>query len=249
MRRGNTSDDLPFWRKEDKTGHAFPSPLLTKFLIPFGSLLIAALALGPNYEKLPSGIILVTVLYLAVVAIVSLTYPAKQVFTWLMEKRIKRQMARRFYAVLEESVKTFKDLTADNRVHGFIYLLQQINSWDEFKGKGFSLTGIAFMRFWLESIENRLSYHRVDDFNNLAWDFSLLFAQYQAFCEQAHQHLESVVTWSANEPRLKDFRTRWNIAREKHVHLINNWEQIAKKVNELAGEHVCIDYYEPLKML
>src|SRR5439155_16534818 len=209
----------------------------TKFLIPFGSLLIATLALGASYEKLPPWVLLAVILYLAVAAVVSLAYPARQVFTWLREKRNRRQLAQRFYVPLEESVKAFKDLTADNRAHSFIYLLQQINSWDELRGRGVSLTGIAFMRSWLESIERRLSNHRVNDFNNIAGDFSILFLQYQTFCEQAHQHLETVITWSTNEPRFKDFRTKWNIARENHMHLAKTWEQAAKKINEMAVEH------------
>src|SRR5207245_6645950 len=103
MRKTNKSFILPLGSDEEEPDHVFPSPLVTKFLIPFGLLLIAALALGENYEKLPQWVLLAAVLYLALVAVVSLAYPAKQVFTWLREQQTQRQMARRFCRGLDET--------------------------------------------------------------------------------------------------------------------------------------------------
>lgn len=249
MRKRNNSDDRLFWSTEDNTEQVFPGPLLTNFLIPLGSLLIAALALGANYEKLPQWVFLVIILYLAVVGLVSLAYPIKQVFAWLKGKYLRRQLAQRFYTSLEENVKALADLTADNRAHGFIYLVQQINNWDAFKEKRISLTGMAFMRHWLESIQRRMEGRSVGEFHSLAWDFSVLLMQYQMFCEDAYRNIESVVGSAAADPRVKDFKISWNVARENQMHLVKDWVQTAKKINEMAGDRVCLDYYEPLKML
>lgn len=68
-------------------------------------------------------------------------------------------------------------------------------------------------------------------------------------CAQAQRHLESVIQWSVPDSRRRDFKGKWNIAREDFVRLIKDWQQVAKKINELAGERVSIEYYEPLRLL
>lgn len=249
MKTKNTFPVHGFFGDSEEPDHDYPGPLLTKFLIPFGALLVAAIALWPNYDKLPGWLILILVSYLLVVAGVSLAYPTKKALTRFFEKRKRKQLAQRYYALLEDRMKAFAELAADNRADGFVYLLQQINNWEELREKRISLTGLAFMRQWMESLQKRLAFHRVDEFSLLAWDFSVILMEYQMFCEQAQQHLQSAIEWSVPDPRRKDFKSKWNIAREDFVHLIKDWQQAAKKINELAGVRVCIDYYTPLRLL
>ena len=127
-------------------------------------------------------------------------------------------------------------------------MLQQINGWDEFRGERLALSSVHFIREWLDSTSKRLEAGRNADFKLVASDLSHVMNQFHYLCVHSQEHLEQLInTKPLVDQRLRQLKQQWNTAREKHMHVIRNWEQAAKRINEMAGEHVCIDYYEPIK--
>lgn len=71
-------------------------------------------------------------------------------------------------------MKTFAELAADNRANGFVYLLQQINNWEELRERRIAFTGVAFMRQWLDSLHKRFAAPCINEFILLTGDISVI---------------------------------------------------------------------------
>lgn len=86
------------------------------------------------------------------------------------------------------------------------------------------------------------------DFKLVASDLSRVIYQYHYLCVRSQEHLEQLINAkSLVDQRLRQLKQQWNTARGEHMHVLRNWEQVAKRFNEMAGERVCLDYYEPIK--
>lgn len=248
MRKFQSSFLFPSPDEEDESHHAYPGLFVTQFLIPFGALVLAGLQFFVG-EKLPVWMHWTVMLCLVVIAGSALIRPTKKAFRWLARRYRYRRAAGTFLAELESNVKTFIELTAEDRASSLVCVMKEINNWEEFRLKPVSLSGMAFLRHSLESLVRRLEMRRRAEFSLLAWDFSELVMEYQRFCRQAHQHLDTSTTWSIPDSQRKHLRTQWNLAREALNHFMKSWEQTAKKINDQTEDRVCIAYYEPLKPL
>ena len=237
--------------QNDKTQDEFSNHLLKDFLIPFGSVLIAAIVfLTANYQ-LPKWAISVVVLYLIIVMVVVMINPIIRIISFFRERQRKKQTAKSFYPQLVDSGKEFVHLI-DGSTNNIIYLLQEIQGWAEISNNPIliDMEHIETIRNWLQSVQKHLDLYRFKDFLHLVSELSSLINQYHRSCVQVQQRLETLVAaGKLPEQRLRYLKREWNLRRENHNLFINKWGNLTKSINESAGDRVCIDYYEPLKTL
>ncbi len=230
-----------------------PSKYVVKdFLIPFGSILISAIALLTGYHKLSKWAITGIYLYIIFIVVMWLYDPLHRLWTSFHKKRKDRNFAKKFHPGLYDISREFGQLIEDNRGDTIFYLLQNINSWEELRGQLIQPDAehISTIRSWHASIEKNFNFYRKKNFPSLAWELSSLIFQHNRFCVQAERRLEGIIRdGKLNEIHLRYLKQEWTLCPERYGQFISKWENLAKNINEKFQERVCIDYYEPIKTL
>ena len=158
--------------------HQSQKPWLTDYLIPVGSLLIAALAFLMQYAQLPRWITVVAVGYLIIVAAVSayIYIPVGRLVSLVAEKRSSRRVSKTYFPRVLESMGVLHQLLARGQADTLLYVLAEATQWDELRGRSSLIDPehVEIMRSWLSSIEGRVERHKRDDFSGLCWEISEL---------------------------------------------------------------------------
>lgn len=228
----------------------FPSKLVSSFLIPFGSVLIAAVALLASTTPIPQWAVAVVVTYLAVAMVISLAYPARKLRIAFQRKRIIQKAARKFYAALVETTGQMSEQVNFHRVNTVANLSQEVSSLVGEQAHQVPVEALRLARSWMETIHRRVDPKSHADFVALARELSAFVSEYHYLCRRVHESIISLISKGLiPEQRLPQVRQQWNLARERQMSLVTSWEQLTKKINGALGERLCNDYYEPLKML
>ncbi len=225
---------------------------LTRYLLPLGSVLIAALALLTQNAQLPKWVIVVAVLYLGVVAGVSLYGPGVSLVSFIQSKWRYQSLRRTYSPKLLECIRGLRQLLAQEHSSTVLHVLQEAAQRDELRSRSvlFDAEYIASLRAWLASIERRIKRYQRNDFSDLCREVGDLVFQYDRLCCQGQRVLqEAIAAGELPEQRLRSLKQRWNVQREGHATFIRTWTDFSKKVNDMAGGQLCIDYYEPLGTL
>jgi len=226
---------------------------LTKFLIPFGAVLIAAIVfLTANYQ-LPRWAVIVVIAYLIIVMFATIWKPVTRLFSSLREKWLHRSISKNYYPYLQNSAVEFGRLTEDNRSSTMISFLQDISSWPEIQNNPipFDRGHIQTIREWLSSIQENISSNRLTRFKREAHDLSIIIFHYHNLCVRVQERIESLITQGKitdEQNHLRQLKREWDLRREAHMQFIREWESLTKNINSTLGR-VCVDYYEPLKTL
>jgi hypothetical protein len=227
--------------------------VVTRLLIPLGSLLIAAIAVLTSNYQLPIGAVIAVILYLVIVMFVTLWRPASRLFSMFREKWLHRSISKIYYPYLQNSAVEFGRLTEDNRSHTMITFLQDISSWPELQNNPipFDREHIQTIREWLSSIQENISSSRLTRFKREAHDLSIIIFHYHNMCVRIQVRLESLITQgkiTEEQNHLRQLKREWDLRREGHMQFVRDWENLTKNINGKLGR-VCVDYYEPLKTL
>ena len=225
---------------------------LTRYLLPLGSVLIAALALLTQSAQLPKWAIVVAVLYLVVVAGVSLYGPGARLLFFIEDKGRSRRLRKTYFPKLSEGVGGLRRLLAQDHSNTVLYLLQDAGQWDEFRGRysPFQAEHVETLRAWFASIEGRIKRYRWSSFSDLCAEVSHLVFWYNRVCCQGQRALEEVVAaGQLPEQRLRSLMHRWNVQRDEHAAFVREWTSFCRSVNESAKRELCVNYYEPLGTL
>lgn len=222
-----------------------------KDLISAASLLIAALGLLAQNAFPPWMIVVVAVCLIAIAAGLLYTRSARLSSRIVTKWRLRR-LARTGFPELLESATKLQQLIAENNTNTLLYVLSLARQRDETRGKSLlpDAGHIETIRNWLSAVEKRAKRHRLGEFSTLCEELSHLIHMYNYFfCQRLRQLEEFIRTVGLNEDGIRQLKQHWNVAREAHVALIRKWEVIPKKINEITGGRLCIDYYEPLGTL
>lgn len=239
----------PFQQKE-LTQPLAPSHFLTTIAISFGALLVAAISFLTANVQLPRWSIVVVTSYLIIVTLAVLARPATHLISLLLNKAEERRTAKIFLPHLEELAHELADVLRDDRIDTLSYLLRNINSWSELQGKIPDTSRIMVIREWLDGIIDYLEFSKPKHFRSLGWDLSKLINQYNRFWVETQRQLESLAAAGSLSPQhLRELKQEWNLKREGHMMFLNKWGNLARKINEDAGDRVCIEYYETIKTL
>jgi hypothetical protein len=243
------------WRRistDTSTKQPVLKPWTSEYLIPSGSVLIAALALLAQYAQLPKWVIIIAVSYLVIATGVLLYIPVVRLFSSVVGKWRLRRLAKIYFPQLLESVKKLHQLVAAQNANTLLYVLEQTVQWDELRDKSLlpDPEHVATIRNWLSSIELCVERYKRDDFSCLCWELSSLIDQYNRFCCQRLKRLgELIAAGQLPEHRLRYLKQQWNVAREEHAAFIREWGTLAKRINERRGGQLCIESYESLGTL
>lgn len=222
--------------------------VLTQILIPLGSLLIGAVGLWASSDKLPNEALWVIITYLVIVICYSLALPFKKIASFIRAGLTARRLARVFYPDLKRTARDLHSLLDGQHTNTILYILREMNSWEEFRENQIPIDSVHWNQTWLESVQQRLEENRSSAFRSIAKDLGLIISQHHYFCVRSQERLASTLNKvSLQEHHSRYLKEQWQIAREQHMRQAKNWEDLAKKINEAAVEHVCLDYYEPIK--
>jgi hypothetical protein len=235
--------------KEDKKEDHF----LTKLLIPFGAVLIAAIALLTANYKLPNWAVFVVIAYLVIVMIVTVWRPVARLLSLLREKGVYRNISKTYYPYLQSSAVEFGRLIEDRMSNTMISFLQDISGWPEIQSNAipFNIGHILTLREWLSSIQENLTSNNLSRFRRDAHDLSIIIFHYHNMCVRIQERLELIITQGKvtdEQNHLRQLKREWDIRREGHMEFIRGWGNLTKNINSSLGR-VCVDYYEPLKTL
>ncbi len=238
--------------EEKNTHNQSSNHFLKDIVIPVGAVLIAGITLLSAKHKIPIWASICVVLYFVVVMVVVVAKPSIQLISLFKNKLKKKHLAKIFYPQLADTASKFGPLIEHQRSNTICYLIEDINRWDEVRNQQiqYDAEHMGTINGWFVSIKNYLNFYRFKDFPILAKGFSSLINQYNRFCIKLQRQLEAIVSsGKLSEQRLRDLKREWNVHREKHNKIIQNWEDRAKDINKVADDRICIDYYEPLKTL
>ena len=257
-RRHNASSDNPLTQiftnaSSHSSKHASQDGWLTKYLLPLGSVLIAALTFLTQNVQIPRLAIAAAVAYLTVVAAVSLYGPAIRFLSLVSERLRMTRLARKSLPELEETVRQLQRMTGRDYGDSLVYLIRDIGQWAELKDLLLSVHDqehLETLTIWLSSVDSRIADAGTSEFHGLCREVSNLVTQYHRFCIQRHRILQDAISsGKLAEPRLRNLKQQWNVRREGHMALIRNWINVADRINEIAGSKFCHEYYESLGTL
>lgn len=223
--------------------------LLTTVFIPFGSVLVAGL--GLLVQTVPWWITAIVVFYIVVIAIVGLIPASIRVYRMLRAKLQHRSVARRYVSLVRRFLTTLSPTLEESRADTVFNVWKSAVSFDQ--GRGQVRPDYAHLRTlqsWLRSIDARLGDSGKSSFDELCDELSEVVLQYSRLCEQAHREIETLtINGKLEEHQLRYLKQDWNNARDKHNHTVKVWEDLAKNINNDAGERVCFDHCGFLKTI
>lgn len=225
---------------------------LTGYLLPLGSVLIAALALLSQHAQLPRWAIMVAAGYLVVVAGVSLFRPAQCFLSFVRSRLRLRRLAKTHSPRLSENVKVLGQFLERGNSNSLLYAIWEAAQWEELKGQSpiIDTEHVETFRTWFSSIRGHAKRCRADEFERLCGQVGLLIHEYNRFCCQRLRALQTqVAAGRLPEQRSRQLKQQWNSQRDGHTAFLREWASFAKRVNQAAGRQVCPDYYEPVATL
>lgn len=251
MRRYTKTVQLPLDASQEFEHASRPEAksLLTTVLIPLGSFLVAGL--GLLVQAVPWWVTATIIFYVLVVALVALVPATIRIYR--MVRRVTRHhaIARRYLPMTRRFLTTLTPNLEDSRVGTVYQVWRSATSLDQ--GRGLvrpDQVHLITLQWWFHSIGERLKNARNKQFDQIADELAFAVLQYTRMCEQAHREIEALlISGVRDEPFLRNLKHEWSNARDKHNQTIKAWEDIAKNINHDAGERICLDHYDLLKIV
>ncbi len=247
-RRQNKMSVFDLYHKEEEKKNLFSDHFLIKFLLPLGTVLIAAVTFlsvkGFLSDKWTIALIIV---YFASLFLTLIRKPLSGFGNVIAEKYNNRRLAKHFFPLLKKSAIEFARML-DNRSDNFLRLLDELSRSNIITG--IDMEHFSTLRLWFRSNENHLNVAQFKDFELIAWALSHIISQHHRFCINFHRRIEDNLG-QGNVPDANAMRIRqdWNLRREVYNQFINEFRNTMKSINEMAGRTVGVDYYELLKTL
>ncbi len=228
-----------------------PRPWLTRFLLPLGAVLIAALSFLTQNITLPAWAVRTAVVYLAVVIVVTLYDPAIQTYRCLVRRSQLSRLARFSRPRLEEAIVELKRLLSSDNASNVLYVVKETAQWDELRVSGpsplYDAEHLESLRGWLSSFESRIVSYGRCEFASLCHELGTLINQYNRFCLIRHRALqEALTTGKLTDTHARYLKQQWNVHREGHAQFIRKWTELSMTINDRSAMRLCIDYYEAL---
>ena len=242
-----------FGIRDDREPDGGPATRWIKdYLLPLGSVLIAALTFLTQRVDLPSIAIAAAVTYLVIVAAVPLYRPMVRLCSRISARRRLSRLVRSSGSRLGDSIGRLNALLAHGQSGTVMYVFGEMAQDQALRSQGFSFDQehLETIRQWLSSLEVRSRRLRADTVLDLCREMGLFVQRYNRFCIQNLRVLEEALGKAQLQAtRLKYLRQQWNTNRGSHLQVIDQWATLAKEVNRLMDRQVCLDYYEAIGTL
>jgi hypothetical protein len=226
---------------------------MSAYLLPLGTVLIAAMSLLTRDQPLPPAASVVIAAYLAAVCSISLYRPLGRLLNFFRSQLLFIRAARESNGELHDTVCRLGRALASDYSNTVPYLLSQLSTWPEVRGKVQGLDDPEYLealRRWREAVGRRLTKFRVSEFSNLCSEVGQLVQLYGSFCEDRRRRLQALI--AANElpeERARHLKQQWNTLRDGHVDLVREWSMTVKRINKRTRITLCPDYYDGLGTL
>ena len=239
-------------RENGGSDHGPATRWMKDYLLPLGSVLIAALTFLTQKVALPRIAIAAAVVYLVIVAGAPFYRPTVWLFLRISTKRKLSHLANSIGPRLDDFIVRLNVLLAHGHSGTVMYVFGEIAQDQALRSQGFSLDQehVETIRQWLSSLETRGSTLRADTVLDRCRETGLFVQRYNRFCMQNLRVLEEALEKAQLQAaRLKYLRQQWNTNRGSHLQAIDQWVTLAKEVNRVMGRQVCLDYYESIGTL
>lgn len=235
------------YHKEEEKSNLFSDHFLTKFLLPLGTVLIAAVTFlsvkGLLSDKWTIALIIV---YFASLILTLIRKPLARSWNAIIAKYYNRRIAKPFFPIVNKTARELARLL-DDRGDNFLHLLDDLTRSNIIK---LDMEHIDTLRLWFRSNEDRLRAAKLKDFESIAWEISSIISQYHRFYVNSQRRIEETLAQGiVPDSNAKRIKQDWNLRREVYNQHINEFRNVMKSINETAGHDICVDYFEQLKTL
>ncbi len=223
---------------------------LTKVMLPVGAMAFAGLALFEGNSRLPSWIEILVGIYLAVGIVFGVLHTLRWRWATAVGAMQRHKASGRHHPRPRPGRKEFLEASTTDNSDTLPYLLRGLPA---LCGNALEVDGqlqhIQTLRNWATSIKGNFS-RTNKHFTSSAEDFSRILWEYNSLFIRRQRELEVLITQNKfSADRLRDLKRDWNLRRERHAAMTEQWRQSSRTINTDFGTHVCGDFYEQLPSL
>lgn len=226
------------------------SSIFKEYIVPFGALLIPALAFlaqntSPWWGSLAiAAYVAVVLIFLVVPAIIR---GGKKWNAYSSRVRLEKNYLPRISA----SLRRFNPLMESSRSDTI---------WDVWKNASMTSEMQKIIRpshshfytlvNWFDHLGKAVDSTRPSEFKSIASEASAWVQQYVSFCREAYSQFEELLRSNQlDESKVREVKRSWNHARDEHNQAINNWKALCSEINSSFEQSICNAHYETLKTL
>lgn len=239
----------PFQYKKDEfaTGDNKRSAFTKSYLIPVGSILVAALGLVA--QNAPAWVTYAAVSYLLFVVVFAL-YPIGRMLLgiWFSRRAVLAAINANMLAVMKVIDKLPPHLS-QSRTGAIFDVWQSVSAEEAVRGLFYADSShLDTLNTWFRLIREYVNVAKGDNRIRRIKELSSLIMQYAKLCEQAYRDIESALNAGIiDDKKASKIRQEWNHARDSHNRLIEDWTDICTEVNRLSGNELLSTYFPTLK--
>jgi hypothetical protein len=222
----------------------------TKYLIPFGSILVGVMGLLASGNTFPIWVYIVISLYLVIILLISLFKPVKKLFS----KSIKNFTLKKFSTAkrkkLQELAEELKDLFDEQKTTTIPYIIT--HNYKVFQDELNTLNCVAnsreqflILQSWTLSSCDNLKNNSHSVFLRDAAEFSNIINWFSRTYNQIRTNLNN----EFKGKDLGDIIIEWNNASLQILDFTNRSARIMKAINQIYDSSICCTHFQEIKQL
>lgn len=223
------------------------------YLLPLGSVMIAALALLKQDLGWPRVGVVGLTFYLAFVVAYTLYRPVRRVLARSMESIRLQRVRRDVLPCIVPILARIKHSLAHGYSDTLLHAVREAGLCPEVRRQAPLLDDaeqIETLRSWVSSLNDRLPTTGRHGFVSLCAEFGYFMNRYNTFFCQRQRALQSIISsGTVPEQAVRSVKQLWNVQRESHARLVLEWMTLAQTVNEVSRQKLCLEYYEQVGTL
>jgi len=226
------------------------SSIFKDYIVPFGSMLIPAIAFwgqstSPWWGSLAIAVFVAIVcIFLVVPAIIR---GGKKYKTYLKRKRLEGS----YHPKISASLSRFKPMMETNRSDTIWYVWNDLSRSSEMqKFIRPNQSHFYTLAAWLNHLSQTVDSAKSSNFKLIGAETSAWVQQYVSFCRDAYSQFDDMLRNNQlDEAKVREVKKSWNHARDEHNHVINTWKVLCSEINSSFGQSICSEHFETLKTL
>jgi len=227
--------------------------IVKDYLLPLGSVMIAALALLKQDLGWPRAGVVGVAFYLAFVVAVTLYRPVCRGLAQSIESIRLHRARRDALPRIASIVARIKHSLAHGYSDTLLHAVEQAGLCPEVRSQTpllYDADQIETLRCWVGCLGDRLPTTGRQGFVSLCAELSHFMNRYNTFFCQRQRALQNIIS-SGTVPALqvRSVKQLWNVQRESHARLILDWTTLGQTVNEISRQKLCLEYYEQVGTL
>lgn len=225
--------------------------VISKFLFPFGSLLIGIIGLWTSAAILPVWTYWMMALYLAIVLVIILTPPTKNFIANSINFLSRKKFAKNSRTELQRLSVELNELLGSDRTNTIPYFLSHQSSKLSYEANLLnclerSRQQFTILQSWAWSVSDNFKYDNNKLFLRDTNQFSKIVHWFSWACLWVQQVLSNN---GVQDKAPKDVLSDWNLAAQRISDFTARVTRIMKSVNNKYNTNLCTEYFEDVKTL